>query len=84
MRKEIQITMTRELLPIQIRQLVSEANRFHSYILIEAKNRQINLKNPLSAMSFFPQLKGMTIVVSASGSDAEQALGFLTTYFCED
>ncbi|UFJ42226.1 HPr family phosphocarrier protein [Brevibacillus humidisoli] len=84
MKKEISITMTRRLLPAQITQLVRDANRFDSYILIEANNRQINVKNPLSAMSFFPSIKGLTIVVRATGSDADQALGCLCPYFREE
>jgi len=89
MMQEISVTLTRKLVtrklaPAQIRQLVREANRFDSYILIEANNQQINVKNPLSAMSVFPAIEGRPIVVRATGADAEQALDRLCRYLREE
>lgn len=76
--------VTRKLTPAQIKQLVREANRFDSYILIEANNQQLNVKNPLSAMSMFPTIEGESILVQATGLDAEQALDRLCRYLCEE
>jgi phosphotransferase system HPr (HPr) family protein len=80
MKKKISITLFRDLHPEQISQIVVKANQFDSYILIERNNFQINAKSPLSTMGFFKANKGETIVISAVGADADQALEHLSSF----
>ncbi|RBW69265.1 HPr family phosphocarrier protein [Bacillus taeanensis] len=59
----------------QIIKLVSKANQFDSYILIEANNMVLNAKSLLS-MCQLPQSKG-AISLTAFGNDCKSAINEL-------
>lgn len=73
MKKEISVTLMQDLPSEQLLNVVKEANRFNSYILIHAEHLEINAKNPLSVMEL-GRIESKDIVISADGSDSERAL----------
>jgi phosphotransferase system HPr (HPr) family protein len=78
--KKVCVTLSCDLQKEQMAQFVVKANQFDSYILIERKNYKINAKSPFSAMGFFGASKGDTIVISAVGADADEALEHLRSF----
>ncbi|MBT2733711.1 HPr family phosphocarrier protein [Bacillus sp. ISL-7] len=80
MKKEVPVTLTQDFNHHdQLMQLVQEANRFNSYILIKYKNLQINVKSSLSIRILMIS-KGEKINIYAEGNDAEQAIDHITSF----
>ncbi|MCM2535307.1 HPr family phosphocarrier protein [Neobacillus pocheonensis] len=80
MRKEVPFTLTQDFNQYdQLMQLVQEANRFNSYILIKYKNLQINVKSSLSIRILMIS-KGEKLNIYAEGNDAEQAIDHITSF----
>lgn len=84
MKKRLSITLRRALEPERMRNIVAKANQFDSYILIEHQNVQINAKSRLSTFGFFGAKQGETIVISAAGADAEEALEDLRSFLASE
>ncbi|WP_193746947.1 HPr family phosphocarrier protein [Brevibacillus thermoruber] len=78
MKKRLSITLRRALEPERMRNIVA------SYILIEHQNVQINAKSRLSTFGFFGAKQGETIVISAAGADAEEALEDLRSFLAAE
>ena len=55
---------------------VQKANEFESSIWLESDNRKINAKSLLGVMSM-GIVTGATVILSASGNDAEEAVNAL-------
>jgi phosphotransferase system HPr (HPr) family protein len=83
-KKRLSITLRRALEPERMRNIVAKANRFDSYILIEHQNVQINAKSRLSTYGFFGAKNGETILISAAGEDAEEALEDLRSFLASE
>lgn len=79
MKKEIAITLAQDLLHEQLYQFVNEANRFGSYIIIQTDRFQINAKSILGMM-VLGEMNKEEVVLSAEGTDSEQALEYLTPF----
>lgn len=82
MKKEVPVTLTQDIdfnHHDQLIQLVQEANRFSSYILIKYKNLQINVKSSLS-MRILMISKGEKLNIYAEGNDAQQAIDHITSF----
>lgn len=74
--KEIIVRCESGLHNRQATYFVQKANEFTSSIWIESENRKMNAKSLLGIMSL-GIITGATVVVSASGSDAEEAVNAL-------
>lgn len=74
--KEIIVRCESGLHNRQATYFVQKANEFASSIWIESENRKMNAKSLLGIMSL-GIITGATVVVSASGSDAEEAVNAL-------
>jgi phosphotransferase system HPr (HPr) family protein len=80
MKKEVAFTLTQDFNHHdQLIQLVREANRFNSYILMKYKNLQINVKSFLS-IRILSVSKGETLNIFADGNDAQQAIDHITSF----
>lgn len=62
---------------------VQKANEFASSIWLESENRKMNAKSLLGIMSL-GIITGATVVISASGSDAEEAVNALEVLLQRD
>ena len=62
---------------------VQKANEFASSIWLESENRKMNAKSLLGIMSL-GIITGATVVISASGSDAEVAVNALEVLLQRD
>lgn len=62
---------------------VQKANEFESSIYLEAQNRKMNAKSLLGIMSL-GIVTGETVVLSASGTDAEAAVAALEVLLQRD
>ena len=62
---------------------VQKANEFVSSIWLESENRKMNAKSLLGIMSL-GIVTGATVVISASGSDAEEAVNALEALLQRD
>ena len=62
---------------------VQKANEFNSSIWIESENRKMNAKSLLGIMSL-GIITGATVTISASGSDAEEAVNALEVLLQRD
>ena len=62
---------------------VQKANEFVSSIWLESENRKMNAKSLLGIMSL-GIVTGATVVISASGSDAEEAVNALEVLLQRD
>lgn len=74
--KEIIVRCESGLHNRQATYFVQKANEFASSIWIESENRKMNAKSLLGIMSL-GIITGATVVVSASGPDAEEAVNAL-------
>ena len=74
--KEIVVRCESGLHNRQATYFVQKANEFASSIWIESENRKMNAKSLLGIMSL-GIITGATVVVSASGPDAEEAVNAL-------
>ena len=74
--KEIVVRCESGLHNRQATYFVQKANEFTSSIWIESENRKMNAKSLLGIMSL-GIITGATVVVSASGPDAEEAVNAL-------
>lgn len=72
-RKEKTVVLSSDLNEQRLIDLVNKANGFSSYILIQSDGVQINIKSFLSVINLL-QHRGKTMVISAEGPDADQAL----------
>ncbi|MDR4945954.1 HPr family phosphocarrier protein [Neobacillus cucumis] len=80
MKKEVAYTLTQDFnYHDQLTQLVQEANRFNSYILMKYKNLQINVKSFLS-IRILRISKGETLNIFADGNDAERAIDHISSF----
>lgn len=62
---------------------VQRANEFDSSIWLEAQNRKMNAKSLLGIMSL-GIVTGETVILGASGADAEEAVNALETLLQRD
>lgn len=62
---------------------VQKANEFESSIWLESENRKMNAKSLLGVMSM-GIVTGATVTLSASGSDAEEAVNALEVLLQRD
>ena len=62
---------------------VQKANEFVSSIWLESENRKMNAKSLLGIMSL-GIITGATVVISASGTDAEEAVNALEVLLQRD
>lgn len=56
-----------------IAELVQEACRFNSEIILESNNRRINAKSIMGIMAFNP-VEGMAVDIATNGEDEQEAL----------
>ena len=81
--KEILVRCESGLHNKQATYFVQKANEFNSMIWLESGNRKMNAKSLLGIMSL-GIITGATVVVSASGSDAEEAVNALEVLLQRD
>jgi len=74
--KEIEVRCESGLHNRQATYFVQKANEFESNIWLESGNRKMNAKSLLGIMSL-GVVTGATVVLTASGSDAEEAVAAL-------
>ena len=81
--KEVTVTCESGLHNKQATYFVQKANEFESSILLESDNRKMNAKSLLGIMSL-GIVTGATVVLSASGPDAEAAVTALEALLQRD
>lgn len=81
--KEVVVRCESGLHNKQATYFVQKANEFESNIWLESENRKMNAKSLLGIMSL-GIITGSTVTLSASGSDAEEAVGALETLLQRD
>jgi len=81
--KEIIVRCESGLHNKQATYFVQKANEFVSGIWVESGNRKMNAKSLLGIMSL-GIITGSTVVISASGSDAEEAVNALEVLLQRD
>ena len=81
--KEIVVRCESGLHNRQATYFVQKANEFNSSIWIESENRKMNAKSLLGIMSL-GIITGATVTISASGSDAEEAVNALEVLLQRD
>ena len=81
--KEIIVRCESGLHNRQATYFVQKANEFNSSIWIESENRKMNAKSLLGIMSL-GIITGATVTISASGSDAEEAVNALEVLLQRD
>ena len=81
--KEVIVRCESGLHNSQATYFVQKANEFESSIWIECENRKMNAKSLLGIMSM-GIVTGATVVLSASGSDAEEAVNALEVLLQRD
>ncbi len=81
--KEIMVRCESGLHNRQATYFVQKANEFESNIWLESGNRKMNAKSLLGIMSL-GVVTGATVTLSASGSDAEQAVTALEALLQHD
>lgn len=74
--KEIVVRCESGLHNKQATYFVQKANEYESSIWVESRNRKMNAKSLLGIMSL-GIITGSTVIISASGSDAEDAVNAL-------
>ena len=82
-KKEIIVRCESGLHNRQATYFVQKANEFNSSIWIESENRKMNAKSLLGIMSL-GIITGATVVISASGTDAEEAVNALEVLLQRD
>lgn len=81
--KEIVVRCESGLHNNQATYFVQKANEFESNISLEAQNRKMNAKSLLGIMSL-GIVTGETVVISATGTDAEAAVNALEALLQRD
>ena len=81
--KEVVVRCESGLHNKQATYFVQKANEFESSIWLESENRKMNAKSLLGIMSL-GIITGATVVLSATGSDAEAAVNALETLLQRD
>ena len=81
--KEVVVRCESGLHNSQATYFVQKANEFESNIWLESDNRKMNAKSLLGIMSM-GIVTGATVVLSASGSDAEEAVNALEVLLQRD
>ena len=81
--KEIEVRCESGLHNRQATYFVQKANEFESNIWLESGNRKMNAKSLLGIMSL-GVVTGATVVLTASGSDAEEAVAALEVLLQRD
>ena len=81
--KEVVVRCESGLHNKQATYFVQKANEFDSSIWLESGNRKMNAKSLLGIMSL-GIITGATVVLSATGSDAEAAVNALETLLQRD
>ena len=81
--KEIIVRCESGLHNRQATYFVQKANEFNSSIWIESENRKMNAKSLLGIMSL-GIITGATVIISASGPDAEEAVNALEVLLQRD
>lgn len=81
--KEVTVRCESGLHNKQATYFVQKANEFESSIWLEAQNRKMNAKSLLGIMSL-GIVTGETVVLSASGADAEAAVDALEVLLQRD
>ena len=81
--KEVIVRCESGLHNSQATYFVQKANEFESSIWLESDNRKMNAKSLLGIMSM-GIVTGATVVLSASGSDEENAVAALETLLQRD
>ena len=81
--KEVVVRCESGLHNSQATYFVQKANEFECSIWVEADNRKMNAKSLLGIMSM-GIVTGATVVLSASGSDAEDAVNALEVLLQRD
>lgn len=82
-KKEVIVRCESGLHNSQATYFVQKANEFESNIWLESDNRKMNAKSLLGIMSM-GIVTGTTVVLSASGSDAEEAVNALEVLLQRD
>lgn len=81
--KEVVVRCESGLHNRQATYFVQKANEFESSIWVESDNRKMNAKSLLGIMSL-SIVTGVTVVLSAKGSDAESAVNALEALLQRD
>jgi len=81
--KEVVVRCESGLHNMQATYFVQKANEFDSSIWLESSNRKMNAKSLLGIMSL-GIVTGATVVLSASGTDAEAAVNALEALLQRD
>ena len=81
--KEVVVRCESGLHNKQATYFVQKANEFVSSIWVESENRKMNAKSLLGIMSL-GIVTGITVTLSASGSDAEEAVNALEALLLRD
>ena len=81
--KEIIVRCESGLHNRQATYFVQKANEFESSVWLESENRKMNAKSLLGVMSM-GIVTGATVTLSASGSDAEEAVNALEVLLQRD
>ena len=81
--KEIVVRCESGLHNMQATYFVQKANEFESSIWLESDNRKMNAKSLLGIMSL-GIVTGASVILSASGSDAESAVNALEALLQRD
>ena len=81
--KEVVVRCESGLHNKQATYFVQKANEFSCSIMVESDNRQMNAKSLLGIMSL-GIVTGATVILSASGSDAEAAVNALEALLQKD
>lgn len=82
-KKEVIVRCESGLHNKQATYFVQKANEFESSIWLESDNRKMNAKSLLGVMSM-GIVTGATVVLSASGADAEEAVNALEVLLQRD
>ena len=82
-KKEVVVRCESGLHNKQATYFVQKANEFTSSIWVESENRKMNAKSLLGIMSL-GIVTGVTVTLSASGPDAEEAVNALETLLLRD
>ncbi len=79
MTKTIEVTDIEKTHKNPVAELVQTACKFDSHILIEAEGKSINAKSLMGMMAFGLR-KGITVAISAEGTDEKQAVDSLEQF----
>lgn len=75
--KQVKVQLKTGLQARQAALFVQEANRYNSDVYLEKENKKVNAKSIMGIMSLAIG-KGITVTISADGSDEDSAVAALT------